>query len=87
MDAPGVMDLCRNALLSGVIIAAPLLLVGLVVGFVVSLLQAVTQVQDQTVSFVPKVLAVSVALIACMPWMLSRMLEFTREVFQNAGMP
>ncbi len=87
MDASIVMDLCRSALMTAVVIAAPLLLVGMVVGLVVGLLQALTQVQDQTVSFVPKLLAMAAALIACMPWLMSRMVEFTRGVFENAGMP
>lgn len=87
MDSAVVMDLCRTALVSAIVIAAPLLLVGLVVGLVVSFFQALTQIQDQTVAFVPKILAMAVALVACMPWLMSRMVEFTRDVFENAGMP
>ena len=69
------------------LIAAPILIVGLVVGLVIGLLQALTQVQDQTVSFVPKLLATAGVLVLCMPWLMSRMVEFTREIIQNAGMP
>jgi flagellar biosynthetic protein FliQ len=87
MDTAVIMDLCRSALVSAIVIAAPLLLVGLVVGLVVSLFQALTQIQDQTVAFVPKILAMAVALVACMPWLMSRMVEFTRGVIENAGMP
>ncbi len=87
MDTAVVMDLCRSALISAIVIAAPLLLVGLVAGLIMGMLQALTQIQDQTVSFVPKVLAMAVALVACMPWLMSRMVEFTRGVFENAGMP
>ncbi|QDT08979.1 flagellar biosynthesis protein FliQ [Planctomycetes bacterium K23_9] len=87
MDTTVVMDLCRTALISAIVIAAPLLVVGLVVGLVVSLFQALTQIQDQTVAFVPKILAMAVALVACMPWLMSRMVDFTRDVFENAGMP
>lgn len=87
MDSAVVMDLCRTALVSAIVIAAPLLLVGLVVGLVVSFFQALTQIQDQTVAFVPKILAMAIALVACMPWLMSRMVEFTRDVFENAGMP
>lgn len=87
MDAAAVMDLCRSALMTAIVIAAPVLVVGLVVGLVMGMLQALTQIQDQTVSFVPKLLAISAALVACMPWLMSRMVEFTREVFINAGMP
>ncbi|MGB7345087.1 MAG: flagellar biosynthesis protein FliQ [Pirellulaceae bacterium] len=87
MDTAVVMDLCRTALISAVVIAAPMLIVGLVVGLIVGLFQTLTQIQDQTVSFVPKILAMAVALIACMPWLMSRMVEFTRGAFENAGMP
>ena len=87
MDASTVLDLCRWALMTAMIVAAPLLLVGMVVGLVVGLVQALTQIQDQTVSFVPKLLAMAAALVACMPWLMSRMVEFTRGVFENAGMP
>lgn len=87
MDAASAMDLCRTALISAVVIAAPLLLVGIAVGLVVGLIQGLTQIQDQTVAFVPKLLATAAVLIACMPWLMSRMVEFTREVFQNAGVP
>lgn len=86
-DPASIMDLCRTALMSAIVIAGPLLLVGLVVGLVIGLMQALTQIQDQTVAFVPKLLAMALALVACMPWVMSRMVEFTREVFENAGMP
>ena len=48
---------------------------------------AILQVQDQTVSFVPKILAMAGVLIACLPWLVTRMVEFTRTVFENAGSP
>ncbi|MCG8652410.1 MAG: flagellar biosynthetic protein FliQ [Pirellulales bacterium] len=87
LDAPSAIDLCRATLLSAVVIAAPLLLVGMAAGLLVGLLQALTQVQDQTVSFVPKLLAMAAVLIACLPWLMTRMMEFTRTVFENAGTP
>ncbi len=87
LDTAAAMELCRTALISAVVIAAPLLLVGIAVGLLVGLLQGLTQIQDQTVAFVPKLLATAAALIVCMPWLMSRMVEFTREVFQNAGLP
>jgi flagellar biosynthetic protein FliQ len=73
--------------MAAVVIAAPLLLVGMAAGLLVGLLQALTQVQDQTVSFVPKILAMAGVLIACLPWLVTRMVEFTRTVFENAGSP
>jgi flagellar biosynthetic protein FliQ len=79
------MDLCRTTMITTIVIAAPLLIVGMAVGITVGLLQALTQVQDQTVSFVPKLLAMAAVLIACLPWVLGRMVEFTRTVFETAG--
>jgi flagellar biosynthetic protein FliQ len=73
--------------MAAVVIAAPLLLVGMAAGLLVGLLQALTQVQDQTVAFVPKILAMAGVLIACLPWLVTRMVEFTRTVFENAGSP
>ncbi len=87
MDAATAVDLCRETLMSAVIIAAPVLLVGMAAGLLVGLMQALTQVQDQTVAFVPKILAMAAVLVACLPWLLTRMVDFTRLVFENAGSP
>ena len=87
MDAATAGDLCRESLMSAVIIAAPVLLVGMAAGLLVGLMQALTQVQDQTVAFVPKILAMAAVLVACLPWLLTRMVDFTRVVFENAGSP
>ena len=87
MDAATAVDLCRETLMSAVIIAAPVLLVGMAAGLLVGLMQALTQVQDQTVAFVPKILAMAAVLVACLPWLLTRMVEFTRVIFENAGSP
>lgn len=87
LEATTAIDLCRTTLIAAVVIAAPLLLVGMAAGLIVGLLQALTQVQDQTVAFVPKILAMAAVLIACLPWLMSRMVEFTRMVFENAGSP
>lgn len=87
MDADAAIDLCRSALLAAVIIAAPMLVVGMLAGLIVGLLQALTQVQDQTVSFVPKIMAMAAVLIVCTPWLLTRLVEFTRDVIETAGGP
>ena len=87
MDAATAVDWGRETLMSAVIIAAPVLLVGMAAGLLVGLLQALTQVQDQTVAFVPKILAMAAVLVACLPWLLTRMVDFTRVVFENAGSP
>ena len=87
MDASVAIDLCRATLMAAVVIAAPMLLVGMAAGLLVGLMQALTQIQDQTVAFVPKILAMAGVLIVCMPWLVMRMVEFTRVVFENAGSP
>ncbi|WP_164101084.1 flagellar biosynthetic protein FliQ [Candidatus Laterigemmans baculatus] len=86
METSVAVDLVRETLIGAVIIGAPVLLVGMIAGLVIGLLQALTQVQDQTVSFVPKILAMAAALIACLPWLIERMLELTRLAFENAAL-
>jgi flagellar biosynthetic protein FliQ len=62
-------------------VALPLLLVGLGVGLVVSVFQAVTQIQEQTLTFIPKILASIVVLVVLGPWMLDQLLAYTRELW------
>ena len=81
MDVSQATDLTRQAVMLVVILAAPALGVTLAVGLVVSLLQAVTQVQEQTLSFVPKIIATLLALVVLGPWMIARMVEFSRSMF------
>ncbi|SMP76842.1 flagellar biosynthetic protein FliQ [Neorhodopirellula lusitana] len=85
LDSSAAIDLAREALLVAVVMAAPMLIVGMAAGLIIGLIQALTQIQDQTVSFVPKLLAMAAVLVACLPWLMTRMLEFTRSVFENAG--
>ncbi len=84
-EPSSAVDLIREALICAVVLATPMLLIGMVAGLVIGLIQALTQIQDQTVSFVPKILAMAAVLIVCMPWLMTRMVEFTRSVFENAG--
>ncbi len=71
----------RRALIITLELSLPVLAVGMVVGFVVSLLQAVTQIQEQTLSFIPKILAVAATLFLTLPWMLNVLVDYTREIF------
>lgn len=87
MDASTAVDLCRATLMAAVVVAAPMLLVGMAAGLLIGLMQALTQIQDQTVAFVPKILAMAGVLIVCLPWLVVRMVDFTRVVFENAGSP
>jgi len=74
-------ELIRQALLLALFVAAPVLLAGLIVGLVVSLLGAVTQVQEQTLTFIPKIVAMVVCAIVLVPWMAQHVVEFARVAF------
>ena len=69
MTGPEVLDVARDALVTLVLVASPLMLVGLVVGVVISLFQALTQIQEMTLVFVPKILAIFVAMLIALPFM------------------
>ncbi len=69
MTGPEVMDVARDAIVTLLIVAAPLMLVGLVVGVIVSLFQALTQIQETTLVFVPKILAIFLAMLIALPFM------------------
>jgi len=74
-------DLVRHTLVLALIVSTPMLGIGLVVGIVVSLLQAVTQIQEQTLSFVPKIVAMIAAAIFLFPWMGHSLLEYASSAF------
>ena len=74
--------LSKEALIVTLMVSAPLLAAGLVVGVLVSLFQAVTQIQEMTLTFIPKILAVSAALFFFLPWMLTTLVQFTRHVLE-----
>ncbi|HIE04041.1 MAG TPA: flagellar biosynthesis protein FliQ [Candidatus Latescibacteria bacterium] len=76
-----VLQVASHALLTALKIVGPLLLVGMAVGIAVALLQAVTQVHEMTLTFVPKILAVAVVVAFMMPWMLDQLLSFAKEMF------
>ncbi|MBI2797113.1 MAG: flagellar biosynthesis protein FliQ [Gemmatimonadetes bacterium] len=78
-----VVDLARRALMMAVMLGGPLLLVALVVGLIVSLAQAVTQVQEQTLAFVPKLVAVALVFLVGLPWMVQMAVRYTTEIFRT----
>jgi flagellar biosynthesis protein FliQ len=87
MSIEQATDLIRNALILVLLISAPMLLIGLVVGIFVSLLQAVTQIQEQTLTFIPKITAMVVAAIVLMPWIGQRLLDYTQVMFGTGLTP
>lgn len=78
-----VVALSRQAIETALFLALPMLGVSLVVGVVISVLQAATQIQEMTLTFVPKILAMFIALLLAFPWMMDKMLNFTRELLMN----
>lgn len=78
-----VMNIATRAIWTTLQIAGPVLLVGLLVGLAISILQAVTQIQEQTLVFIPKIVAIVAVLAIAGPWMLNVMLNFTTELYQE----
>jgi len=81
MDLSAALDIGREALLTALIISGPILGVGILVGLVISLLQTLTQVQDQTFSIVPKIVAMFGAAIFFIPWLAARLVEYAQGMF------
>lgn len=78
-----IVELAAAAIRTAFLVAAPALLLGLVVGVAISLFQAVTSIQDPTLSFIPKILAIMLVLLLAFPWMISIMKDFTLNLFTN----
>lgn len=73
MTGPEVLDVGREAIITLVVVSAPVMLVGLVVGVAISLLQALTQIQEMTIAFVPKILAIFMSLLIALPFMAEKL--------------
>jgi len=85
MNPETVMTMGRQAMEVTLMVAAPLLLAALVIGLVVSIFQAATQINEATLSFIPKLVGVFITLVVAGPWMLSVMLDYMRQVL--TGIP
>ncbi len=85
MTPESVMTLGRSAMEVCLMVAAPMLLVALIIGLIVSIFQAATQINEATLSFIPKLVGIFVALLIAGPWMLTVMLDYMRQVF--TGIP
>lgn len=81
LNDESALALVRDTLLVTLKIAAPILLAGVVIGLIVSLVQSVTSIQDQTLSFVPKIVVMIVAAALLLPWIAARLVEFASELF------
>ncbi|AGX03877.1 MULTISPECIES: flagellar biosynthesis protein FliQ [Bacillus] len=83
MSPETVISIAEQGIMSVLYISGPLLVLALVVGLIVSIFQATTQIQEQTLAFVPKIVAVLLGVVFFGPWMLSHMLSYTNEIFSN----
>jgi flagellar biosynthetic protein FliQ len=83
MNSDVVVGLMAEAIKVTILVSAPVLIVGLVVGVAISLIQAVTQIQEMTLVFVPKIIAVMVVLVAAFPWMINIMVSYTQNLITH----
>ena len=83
MSGEDVIGLAENGIWAILYISGPLVLLALVVGLLVSIFQATTQIQEQTLAFIPKIVAVLIGIVFFGPWMLSRMLSYTIDIYEN----
>jgi flagellar biosynthesis protein FliQ len=83
MSADSIMGLAQNSIYVTLLVLAPVLGIALAVGLIVSIFQAITQIQEQTLAFTPKIIAVFVSLLFFGPWMLTHLVDFTRSILTN----
>ena len=88
MNDQFVLDLARQALLMALQLAAPFLIAALIVGLVMGILQSLTQIQEQTLAFVPKLVVIGIVFVLALPWMLQSIVAYTRTILIGlADMP
>jgi len=78
-----VLSLGREAIMMTLLVSAPMLAFGLIVGLAISILQAVTQIHEMTLTFIPKIVAVAVAMLIFMPWMINLIVDYTTRLFNS----
>lgn len=83
MDPQDAIDLGRQAILFTLLIASPVLLAGTVVGLLIGLLQAITQIQEQTVAFVPKLVTMVLVVTLALPWLVQQMVQYAHDLIAN----
>jgi len=81
MDLETAVDLVRNATYLALVVGAPVLIVSVIVGLAISILQAVTQIQEQTLNLVPKIILMSLTMLIVLPWAIQRVVEYTTTLF------
>lgn len=83
MTEQAIMDIGMKSIWVSIMVASPALLTVLIVGLVVSIFQAATQINEQTLSFIPKVIVMTIAIAICGPWIIQTMMEFTLQLFND----
>lgn len=81
MDTQFVVELARNSIYTTLLVSSPMLMLALIVGLSISILQAITQIQEMTLTFIPKIVAVAIALIIFLPWMINTVVGFASRLF------
>lgn len=83
MTPDSIMGLAQSSIYLTILVLAPVLGVALAVGLMISIFQAITQIQEQTLAFAPKIIAVFVSLLFFGPWMLTKLVDYTRDILSN----
>ncbi|WP_428908651.1 flagellar biosynthesis protein FliQ [Niallia sp. Krafla_26] len=83
MTPETIIAIAEDGIWMVLLLSGPLLIIALVVGLIVSIFQATTQIQEQTLAFIPKIVAVLLGIVIFGPWMLSHMLSYTSDIFSN----
>jgi flagellar biosynthetic protein FliQ len=78
-----IVDLARKALMTTLMLSAPMLLASLIIGLAVGILQSITQIQEQTLTYVPKLVGISVVFLIALPWMMQLTVKYTVELFRS----
>ncbi|MFQ5411319.1 MAG: flagellar biosynthesis protein FliQ [Phycisphaerae bacterium] len=81
MEPGSAVDMSREALMTALILAGPIMAIGMCVGLIISIFQAVTQLQEQTLTFVPKIVGMGIAAAVFMPWLATRLVEYTHGLW------
>lgn len=85
MSPEMVVDISRNAVQTVLLVAAPMMASALVVGLIISIFQAATQINEQTMTFAPKIVAVMVSLLIAAPWIINVIVSFTQNLYKSIG--
>ncbi len=83
MDESSVINIAQDALKVIIYVSAPILIISMVVGLIISIFQATTQIQEQTLTFVPKILSIMAAIAIFGSWMIKTLMEYTQNIFNN----